>query len=435
MRTMVAFSVLAVVLGFPAEATAQEGGTFSVLTYNVAGLPEALSSAPTPRKAAHEAIGARIGPFDLVHVQEDFNYHAALYETDTHPYRTATSGPAGFGSGLNTLSHLPFTDLERVKWSKCFIGSGDCLTPKGFTFMRVRVAEGVWVDAYNLHADAGSNDPDIAARSANLAQLTAFMREHSAGRAVLVMGDTNTRYTRAKEAISQFASDNGLTDAWVALERGGVEPPSGTPTPPCDPANLDQCEIVDKVLFRGDRLLALNATSYENERAGFLTPDGQRLSDHDPVSVDFSWTANAALRLTDPFGGPHGEAFTDLEAVPLTGSPSRIWLRSEKRVFQAGLAYDGGPTLKHGGESGTLQSLTLQPGEHLVSASLCQGRHFGLTRVFSMTLTTDRGASISGGTPTSDCTDLRAPAGWQIAGFHGRAGAEVDRLGLVFTRR
>lgn len=33
--------------------------------------------------------------------------------------------------------------------------SADCLTPKGFTFMRVKLAEGVWVDAYNLHADAG----------------------------------------------------------------------------------------------------------------------------------------------------------------------------------------------------------------------------------------------------------------------------------------
>jgi hypothetical protein len=31
----------------------------------------------------------------------------------------------------------------------------DCLTPKGFTFMRAQVSEGVWVDLYNLHADAG----------------------------------------------------------------------------------------------------------------------------------------------------------------------------------------------------------------------------------------------------------------------------------------
>jgi hypothetical protein len=33
--------------------------------------------------------------------------------------------------------------------------SADCLTPKGFTFMRLKLAEGVFIDAVNLHADAG----------------------------------------------------------------------------------------------------------------------------------------------------------------------------------------------------------------------------------------------------------------------------------------
>jgi hypothetical protein len=36
-----------------------------------------------------------------------------------------------------------------------FNSSADCLTPKGFTFMRVKIAEGAVVDMYNLHADAG----------------------------------------------------------------------------------------------------------------------------------------------------------------------------------------------------------------------------------------------------------------------------------------
>ena len=46
-----------------------------------------------------------------------------------------------------TITCQTFTDSDR--------SSADCLTPKGFTFMRVKFAEGVWVDAYNLHADAG----------------------------------------------------------------------------------------------------------------------------------------------------------------------------------------------------------------------------------------------------------------------------------------
>ena len=27
------------------------------------------------------------------------------------------------------------------------------------------------------------------------------------------------------------------------------------------------------------------------------------------------------------------------------------------------------------------------------------------------------------------------PAGWQIAGFHGRAGNELDKVGVIYTRR
>ena len=161
-------------LSVAAPASAEAGGTFKALTYNVAGLPEILSSAPTDRQSSTTAIGQRLRPYSIVNVQEDFNYHAYLYAADSHPYRTATSGGAGIGSGLNTLSDQSFDldDFERVKWNNCSLGSGDCLTPKGFTFMRVRLAEGVYVDLYNLHADAGSESGDLAARAANLSQLT-----------------------------------------------------------------------------------------------------------------------------------------------------------------------------------------------------------------------------------------------------------------------
>lgn len=57
---------------------------------------------------------------------------------------------------MNTLSNFAWTDFERVKWDTCSNASGaDCLTPKGFTFMRWMPADGVYIDVYNLHADAG----------------------------------------------------------------------------------------------------------------------------------------------------------------------------------------------------------------------------------------------------------------------------------------
>ena len=322
----------AVAAGLRAHASvarAESSGGFSVLTYNIAGLPEPLSSAPTPRQPSTTAIGARLAPYDLVNVQEDFNYHADLYAADSHPHRTPTSGGAGIGSGLNMLSDSPYRDFARVRWTSCQLDSGDCLTPKGFTFTRVRLAEGVYVGVYNLHTNAGTSAGDEESRAANLDQLSAYIRTHSAGDAVIVMGDTNARYTRAKDTIARFAADNELSDAWVQLERGGEAPAAGSDPLLCDEnAVTDACEVVDKVLYRGSRLVSLTATDYRNEHHTFLDPSGAMLSDHYPVSVRFTWSRGAAFAASDLVGGPHGDPFNDIDALATGTAVTMLTLRS-----------------------------------------------------------------------------------------------------------
>jgi hypothetical protein len=434
--------VLAVTVGGVAavapSASAADSGALAVLSYNVAGLPEGLSSAPTPRASSTTAIGQRLSQYDIVHVQEDFNYHANLYAADTHPYRTPTSGGAGIGSGLNTLSGYSYDtdDFERVRWDSCQIDSGDCLTPKGFTFMRERLSEGVYLDLYNLHTNAGTNPGDQASRASNLSQLTAFIRTHSAGNAVVVMGDTNTRYTRTADTISAFAQDNGLTDAWVQLERGGSPPAAGSPALVCDPTAItDGCEVVDKVLYRGSTLISLTATSYHNEHAAFLDPAGAMLSDHDPISVRFDWSRNPALRLSDQFGGPHGTYYNDIDRVPAAARATSIWLRAGARVDQIGLTLANGTGLSHGGTGGTISSLALSDDEYVTTAYLCAGQYSGHSRIFYARFTTNLARTLAAGTTTTDCVTRSAPAGWQIAGFHGRSGTEVDKIGFIYTRR
>ncbi|WP_329233377.1 jacalin-like lectin [Streptomyces canus] len=423
------------------SATAADSGSFSVLSYNVAGLPEAISSASTPRDSSTTAIGQRIVPYDIVHVEEDFNYHAYLYAGDTnHAYRTPTSGGAGIGSGLNTLSKIPYDgdDFERVRWNSCQVDSGDCLTPKGFTFMRERLAEGVYVDFYNLHTNAGTNDGDLASRADNLNQLTAFIQTHSAGNAVVVMGDTNTRYTRSGDTIAEFAAANGLTDPWVKLIRGGTPPAKGSDALVCDqtgPTVPNTCEVVDKVLYRSSNLVSLNATSYNNEHAKFLTDAGLMLSDHDPISVGFTWSRNAAYQLSDQYGGPHGDYYNDISSVPVGARATTLALRAGSRIDQLSLTLSNGTTLTHGGTGGTASSLTLGSGEYVTTADLCQAEKDGHTRIFYAKFTTNLGRTLTGGTTTSDCVTRTAPTGWQIAGFHGRGGDEVDKVGFIYTQR
>jgi hypothetical protein len=43
--------------------------------------------------------------------------------------------------------------------------------------------------------------------------------------------------------------------------------------------------------------------------------------------------------------------------------------------------------------------------------------------------------TLEGGTATSDCVTRPTPSGWRLAGFHGSAGSEVDKLGFIYTAR
>lgn len=231
--------------------TAVAATDFNLLTYNVAGLPAFLNGNDVPGDKATNAglIGAQLARdnYDVVHMQEDFNYHAYIYASDNHPYRTATSGGVPFGSGLNTVARYSWTGLQRIKWDKCSLNGGDCLTPKGFTYMRINIA-GASVDLYNLHGDAGDHSDDVAARSAGVDQVLSYISAHSQGQAVIIAGDTNDRYTNAGVSVTKYR-DAGFADAWIQLVNGGQYPVAGTPANACGlPAASNACEIVDKVL-------------------------------------------------------------------------------------------------------------------------------------------------------------------------------------------
>ncbi|GAB3653984.1 jacalin-like lectin [Glycomyces tarimensis] len=436
LRALAAFIPIAATIGLAAPASAQEvpSGSFSVLSYNVAGLPLGLGDGDPERNTP--IIGSRLDPYDIVHVQEDFNYHAALYAADDHAHRTPTSGGVPFGDGLNTLSHLPFEDFERVRWDECSSGSGDCLTPKGFTFMRARLAEGVWVDLYNLHTDAGVEPGDLEARRANLDQVSAFMRTHSAGNAVIVYGDTNTRYTRAGDDIAGFAAANRLSDPWVDLVRGGDAPDKGDEAIVCDDANVtDSCEVVDKILYRGGDYVRLEAVEYRNDDTAFRDANDEPLSDHYPITAEFDWSVDSRFRMSDQFGGPHGTSFTDIDDIGAGAEATELRLRGGSRIDRVGMTLADGTKLDHGGSGGTLATLELRSGEHPVELFVCRGEHEGRTRIFYARFTTDDGRTLAAGAPTGDCATYTAPSGWQIAGFHGRAGDELDKVGVIYTRR
>lgn len=272
----------------PTTLRAAAEGKFSVITYNVAGLPQIISSAVTSRASSIAEIGKRLNDYDIVHVQEDFNYNTELYGGNSHPYRSKSMGPIPFGDGLNTLSKFPISNVERVEWTDC--AGADCLTSKGFTRSRVQIAHQVYIDFYNVHANASNYPFAAAARCKNIHQLSRYIKTHSGNNAVVVMGDMNAHYCYKSDNIRDLLRENGLDDAWVILNKKG-EFPKPTADPPGSSilSLTDTCESIDKILFRNSEEIQLSPGHYQVPKVFFSDGEGRPLSDHHPVSLLFSW--------------------------------------------------------------------------------------------------------------------------------------------------
>ena len=262
--------------GAGGAAGAPGSGSFSVLTYNVAGLPQGISGGNpivnTP------LISPLLNSFDLVYVQEDFTYHAELISAVTHPYKSLPLSTGGaLGDGLNRLARFEFSDFGREAWQVCngTLGSGsDCLTKKGFSFGRHHFADGAFVDVYNLHMDAGHNDQaDYQAREAQAQQLVAAIAVHSPKVPVIVVGDTNLKDTQDETTLQAVLVGAGLKDA-------------------CRSLNCPEPGRIDRVMFRGNPTLTLTPKNWRVEPS-FVDAAGKPLSDHEAVAVDFDWSGKS----------------------------------------------------------------------------------------------------------------------------------------------
>ncbi|KAG3116781.1 hypothetical protein PI124_g4680 [Phytophthora idaei] len=62
------------------------------------------------------------------------------------------------------------------------------------------------------------------------------------------------------------------------------------------------------------------------------------------------------------------------------------------------------------------------------------GKKGGRTRIFYLKFSTNVGRSVEGGNKTDATATMAAPEDYQIGGFHGRAGEEIDLLGVIFVK-
>ncbi len=256
-----------------ASSPSTDTGRFTLLTYNVAGLPQLVS--PSEPAVNIPIISPLLNHYDVALVQEDFSYHQQLTRQAKHAFRTDTmrGSLALMPDGLNQFSRFSIGWTQRVRWSQCngyFGQASDCLADKGFSFTVMTLAPGVQVDVYNLHADAGGTANDLRARRANFEQLRDFMQQRSPGKAMLVAGDTNLRASAHEDqkTLQSFLDEVGLIDACTHFGCGE--------------------DKLDRVLFRGSDLVNLDVLGWWTD-VRFVDGQGAALSDHPAIGVEVRW--------------------------------------------------------------------------------------------------------------------------------------------------
>ena len=269
------------------KPTQEASGTIKALCYNVAGLPQVISGSNPERNTS--LISPLLNEFDLVHVQEDFCFHDSLLLFNTHQFRTPDV-PC-IGDGLNTFSNLPIVGFKRVEWNDCT--GADCSSEKGFMHTKIEVEEGVTIDFYNIHCNAGSSQASLAARRGNLFQLIDYMETNSAGEPVILLGDFNHKYTRLGDS-TRVLLEMGFKDPWIELVTNMQIPDyDTTKLDNCFPINTSPlCEGVDKVFYRGSEEMQIEAIFYQygdDDRFYYENDLNQPLSDHSPLFVTFTY--------------------------------------------------------------------------------------------------------------------------------------------------
>ena len=322
--------VLAGLLPLAATVSAQQAEQFKVATLNIDGLPQKILvinvNADGPGAEGTSRIGKYLMKkgYDIVCMQEDFNYHGVLtpWLEDNYLF-DEWSGAVGIdlpdkkidflhlqneqfdcdGLGAFWKKGISLSSAERVAWQELFGKFSHCndeLVKKGFRRYEMTLANGISLLVYNMHMDAsddldeleGKAGPDRAARLSEWEQLKEDVLAHLDTRPIIIMGDMNSYYWRdqVKEKFIDEINATGrgqATDVWVELANGGEYPAYIGDSAESQGYVAENDEMLDKIIYINPASGKLiKAVSFDVDKEGY-TYEGKALGDHYPVAATF----------------------------------------------------------------------------------------------------------------------------------------------------
>lgn len=301
--------------------------TFTACALNVDGLPEKILiiniNSDGPGSNGTKLISSYINNkgYDIIGFSEDFNYHSDLtsnmsgYNWGYH--RGSVSGLNNNTDGLeyatknSVATFTPYPETtNNASWTKFNTseggtsGGGNTLIKKGYRYYETTV-NGVTIDVFITHMDADGGDEDhTSSRNAQWTELANAIKAKNNGRPKILMGDTNSRWTRENiksNFVDALSDTYNVQDTWVEMCRDGnydgLVDESGYGwgiVNDSDPSKFSAYEVVDKIFYlnpKADNTYRLIPQSWKLE-LDYTKSDGTQLGDHKPCVVEFSLAYN-----------------------------------------------------------------------------------------------------------------------------------------------
>ena len=293
-----------------------ELGTFTAVALNVDGLPNSILgidlNADGPGSEGTKLISQYLASkgYDFIGCSEDFNYNGSLMSSLSNNYSCGTirttlsiggifSGFPFDTDGLNLLwknSTVSASNESWTGWTETTSTDGNQFVKKGYRHYDMTFQDNMF-DVFILHMDAGDASDS---RHAQWRQLAEAINNVDATRPKLIIGDTNSRWTRediTANFMNRLNAGLSASDVWVEFCRGGIYPTTdmGDLTNQNDPTNYTNYEIVDKIIYinpTAPNSLQLVPQDFRIEQDYTYgnvqgTDNTKLLGDHRPVVVTF----------------------------------------------------------------------------------------------------------------------------------------------------
>lgn len=302
-----------------------EESELTAVALNVDGLPNKILAINLNEDGPGEEGTKKISRYlaskgyDIIGCSEDFNYHGSLMSALSDDYSSgkvrATLSASGLSlsmllngfrfdtDGLNFIwknSTCSAANETWTQWTSMAKTDGNQYVKKGYRHYDLTLSDGVVIDVFVLHMDAGDNEDAISSRLSQWRQLAEAVNAADSSRPKLILGDTNSRWTREDIASNFMARLNKsliATDVWVEFFRDGHQPTTDMAdlTDQSNPENYANYEVVDKIIYVNPwigntvQLVPQTFRIEQDYTYDTIDHDGNTkpLGDHRPVVVTF----------------------------------------------------------------------------------------------------------------------------------------------------